>query len=1027
MPLSLTDDLQTRNFSCFFKFMVEHVFATIKRSFLVLVLVLLQLVFPLAFSYGQYSQYRFEYLTTRNGLSQNHVNCIFQDKEGFIWIGTYNGLNRFDGYNIKTFHSGDSHSSLSSDPVNAIFQDSNGFIWVGTDLGLNKMDPVTNKIEQYFNLNPDSSLHVENNVRTIFEDDKGLLWIGFYGGGIKVFDPQKGGFIDSDVFFESELLPGHAKVNAFYEDKLGVYWIGTENMGLVEFHPETGVRRTHHIYSEKEGRSEAIITTITPDNEGKLWIGTWSEGVKVLDPQKGVFRDFNPSGNHNFPDVPVTSVFADDGIIWIGTMGNGVYRYDRNSGESVNINRSSVNIHGLNNDIVWEVFQDRSGVIWLGTYGGGVNLFYPGSGVFNVFRAAPDHKGRLNNSYVSAFYELSHKSLLIGTLGGGVNILDVESGRFSYLLEGEKPLAKTIRYIFRDKDDRVWISTSSGLYRYDKNLEERLFFPFDPSPNGIGDKSIYSIFQDSRGHFWFGQWGDGLKKLEYSESFKNDPREMAFKGYRNADFVGNTVWDFIEDRKGNVWIGAGNGLFRYQRDKDKFVNYPFPGSSGAATISCFYEDEINSRLVMGTLGRGVAILDLINGGISFLNVKDGLLSNDVLSLHSDQERNLWICTSNGLSRFDPRSGQFRHLNVEMGMQENELLNHSWSLSENRILVAGNNGFYLFYPDELVDSPFEPNVVITDFRVNGEESKSSLSTAETEEYDWVTNLQANENTVSIEFAALDYRMSDKIDYRYKLDGFDQDWNVVHAGNRRATYTNLDGGNYVFRVKASNSDGLWTGQEKSIVLNLKPPFYRHPLFRGAGVLLLAMVILILFRIRERKLKSAHKRERIMTNLRHMEEEIEDARIRREELEKGLQEKEKEFAAVKVLLYDRENRLRTLRDHLSGIVEKACPEVKRKMQNILGQFDREVSKDVGIDEFLQRLDTVQDGFISKLAEAFPKLTQKDLLICAYIRMGKSNKEIAEHMAISTQSVEMSRYRIRKKTDIDASITLNDFLVRF
>ncbi|PWD98402.1 two-component regulator propeller domain-containing protein [Marinilabilia rubra] len=999
----------------------------LKRGSWFLFLVLWQVFFFSAVSVAQNKQYRFNYLTTRNGLSQNHVNCIFQDKDGFIWIGTYNGLNRYDGYGIKTYHSGTSDSSLSQDAVNVIFQDTKGLLWIGTDLGLNKLNPVTNEVERFYNLKSDSSRHIENNIRTIYEDDSGLLWVGFYGGGLKVFDPDQGKFLNSNDFFEEELLPGHAKVNVFCAGNTGAYWIGTENMGLIEYNPDTGEKVVHHIQTSKRDGLGAIITEIRRDNSGQLWIGTWNEGIKIFNPESGIFQDFKASNNTGFPGGPVTSIHIKDGMGWIGTMGNGVFKYDITTGELLNINQSSTNIHGLNNDIVWEVFQDRSGVIWLGTYGGGVNLFYPGSGVFESYRAIPGSSGNLNNSSISAFCELSDQRLLIGTLGGGINVFDPKRETFTYLLEGESSLAKTIRCIIEDRDNRIWVSTDVGIFRFNKDLKKKTFIPFDPAYNGIGDKSVYSIFQDNRDDLWFGEWGTGLRKLDYLESLKKQPDEMVFRDYPEAGFVGNTVWAFTEDNKDNLWVGAGNGLYRYLREADKFVRQPFPSMSDYVSISCFYEDKINNRLLMGTQGRGVASLDFVNGGVSFLDETGGLLKNEVLSIHPDEDRNLWICTSNGLSRYDSRSMQFRHLNVEMGMQENELLNHSWLLSGNRILVAGNNGFYLFHPRELVDSPFEPNVVITDFSVNNKGGRVKLKPDHSGECEWTVQLKANENTFSVDFAALDYRMSDKIEYRYKLDGFDADWTVVHAGSRRASYTNMEGGAYVFRVKASNSDGLWTGKEKRILLTLQAPFYKRPFFQGLMIACLLSLLYLFFRIKENKIKSDLKRKNILINYDSLAEEKRNIKEKHDHLQKELKEKEKEYAAIKVFIREKEERLIALRNHIAEVLQNAKPEVSKKISGFLGKIEQEVKAEASPNEYLDNLNTIQDGYVDRLATAFSRLTQKDLMICSYIRMGKSNKEIADQLGISTQSVEMSRYRIRKKIEISSSVTLNDFLVRF
>jgi ligand-binding sensor domain-containing protein len=965
--------------------------------------------------FSQYGHFRFDYLTTRSGLSQNHVNCIFQDRDGFIWIGTYNGLNRYDGYNIKTFHSANEPDGLTQDAVNVIFQDSEGALWVGTDLGLNKYEPSTRTFSHYYNLYPDSTRHIENNIRTIYEDSDGKLWVGFYGGGIKVFDPETERFLNPEEVFKEELLPGHAKVNEFFVDQSGNYWIGTENVGLVEYNPRTEVIKRHVSKPRPGMLSDDLISSMTKDANGNLWIGTWNGGVNIYNPNSQTFEQFDPDGTGLFAQKPITDIFIEGNTAWIGTLGNGIFSVDLTSGEINHLLSDAGQVQGLNSDIVWTIFKDKSGVVWLGTYGGGVNLFYPGSDAFHSYRYSVDGQRKLQSCLVNAALELSDNTILLGMLGGGVRLFNRNNGHFSSLAIERDDNALNIRCLFQDDRKAVWVSSDKGLFRFDKDLKKKAFFPLSVGEGRLGDKSVYSVFQDRQGNLWFGLWGAGVRKLR-SEDIDKAPDEVFFRSYETSHFAGNTVWSFFQDSKGRLWLGAGNGLFRYHYEEDSFVQEKALGNVlDGISISSFSEDWVNNRLVMGTLGRGMALMDMDDKSVEFVDEKSGLLRNEVFSIHSDAAQNFWICTNNGLSRYDTRNEQFRHINVEMGMQENELLNKSWLLSWGEILVGSNNGFYLFDPSRLVDSPFEPNVVITDFLVNNADKplmkKDNLI---------IANLRATENTFSLEFAALDYRMSDKIEYQYKLEGFDENWINAHAGNRRVTYTNMDGGEYIFKVRASNSDGLWTGREKRVEIKLASPFYKRLVFQVLFLFFPVGLFFVFLRIREKKIKSNLQKRNDLFNLDLLKQE-------RNTLENRLNEKEMEFAAVKIFIREKEERLLALRDQISEALERARPEVKNTVNRLLCQIESETNNSEARQEYLDNIDLLHDGYIDRLAKAFPRLTQKDLQICAYIKGAKSNKEIAAQMGISSQSVEMSRYRIRKKMNLDSSLTLNDFLVRF
>ncbi len=541
------------------------------------------------------------------------------------------------------------------------------------------------------------------------------------------------------------------------------------------------------------------------------------------------------------------------------------------------------------------------------------------------------------------------------------------------------------------------------------------FFPLEMGEGAVGDKSVYSIFQDRRGDIWFGLWGAGVKRLKRND-VADPPGDIFFYSYDFSGFVGNTVWNFFQDSRGRLWVGAGNGLYWYDYDTDKFVKEKgVENKLDGISISSFSEDVINNRLVMGTLGKGLVFMDLDKRSVEFINATSGLLRNEVFSIHADASHNFWLCTNNGLSRYNNRSGQFRHINVEMGMQENELLNKSWRLNSGEILVGGNNGFYLFNPMELVDSPFEPNVVVTGFQVNGVDRFLEKNEKQLE-----VSLKPGDNTFAVDFAALDYRMSDKIEYQYKLDGFDDEWITAHSGNRRATYTNMEGGNYTFRIKASNSDGLWIGKEKTIILNLASPFYQRQYIQALGFFFLVSMIYLFLRIRERKIKSNLQKRDALNNLNLLQEE-------RSLLEKDLNNKEKRFAAMQVFIRDKEERLLIIRDQISEALQNARPEIRNNISKLLGQIENETNDEEARKDYLANINLLHDGYIDMLAQKYPRLTQKDLLICGYIKSGKSNKEIAAQLAISAQSVEMSRYRIRKKMELDSSVTLNDFLIRF
>ncbi len=921
---------------------------------------------PLAL-YAQEKNFRFEHITTRNGLSQNHVNYICQDTNGFLWIGTYNGLNRYDGYEFKTYHhKSDDSTSLSLSSVNVIFVDRSGFMWVGTDQGLNKYNPLEDNFIRYFHLNTDATIHPDNNIRTIYEDSEGVFWIGFYGGGLKNFYPDTGTFKDVTAFSEDKDSILYTNINAFHADNMGIYWVGSERAGLTEYNPETKELNRHSIEKdEKAVLNDTLVSSITSDRQGNIWIGTWRGGLHRYHKDTQKFQNI-PIGLNSIDGLhssPITSLFFDaDSFLWIGTLGDGVVRYDISTNKAVNIRSDPNDIFSLNNDVVWSVFQDLSGVIWLGTYGGGVNRFYPGIGNFESFRFESGHSNWLNHSNITSCVEVNADTLLFGTLGGGINIFCRSKRAFTYLLQDAELPARIIRYLFKDREGRIWVSTDHGVYRYSSNLDSSILYPYANNPGGLGDKSVYSIYQDQEGNMWFGIWGEGVIKLSYKESLKNVPEEAVFNSYPHAEFARNSVWAFHQDSKGVLWLGTGAGLFKYSKADDTFIKHTSSDSNLNISISSFYEDEVNNKLIVGTLGRGVAFFSLEDHSLTFVSEQEGMLHNDVFSVHADKSESLWFGTNNGMSRYDTRSQQFRHFDVEMGLYNNELINKSWLLSTGEIVVGTNNGIHIFNPNHLYDSSFEPNVVISEFWVM-DQHRTLVPCGDQRDpcdQDYSIDLAQNENSFTFVFAALDFRLSQSINYRYMLEGFDPDWITVSSGHRRVNYSNLDGGEYIFRINASNSDGSWTGREKSIKISVASPFYQTLPFRIALSILFILLVLTTFRFIERTIKHKIRKKKEILSRQILLNEKKKLEKQKDVLKFDLDQKVREVTAANAFIQSRKGRLTKLKTQFLSFSKQMEPNARKELMQLIQEIDQELKGEKGMKEFIENLDTLQDGFI-------------------------------------------------------------------
>ncbi len=413
-----------------------------------------------------------------------------------------------------------------------------------------------------------------------------------------------------------------------------------------------------------------------------------------------------------------------------------------------------------------------------------------------------------------------------------------------------------------------------------------------------------------------------------------------------------------------------------------------------------------------------------------MSKKNGLAHDEVFSILPDNKSNLWICTTYGLSQYNQRLKVFRNFDITNGGSHNELLNKSWLLKSKEIIIGGNKGFYIFNPDEIHDNVKPSPIVITDFKIfnrsidtYGKNSPLKCQVNFTDEI----NISETDNVFSFEFSILDYRFSEKNEYQYKLEGFDKEWNISSIDNRVVTYTNLEGGTYVLKIKGCNSDGIWNNEEKSVIVNITPKFHKTWWFKLISGLIILSFFWLLIQQRFNKLKKQIKEKHHNQNIQKLVDERSTLTLLNNELESDLEEKVKELAAVKLYIQNKDENLTKLRSELQDILDQVKTTLRPQVIAIIKSIDQELKQKKGWDAFKENIDVLQNDLIKLLADEFPKLTKKDLIVCTHIRMAKTNKDIATQLNISLQSVEMARYRIRKKMDLDPKITLNDFLARY
>ena len=777
----------------------------------------------------------FEHITTEQGLSQNSVNCIFQDRTGFLWIGTQDGLHKYDGYRFTVYrHDPDDPNGLSNNLVHAIYEDQAGMLWVGTDGGgLNRFDRATETFTHFTNDPGNTASLSSDQVTSIYEDRTGMLWVGTRDG-LNRFDRETASFAPFTRDFDHPDNPpvsNNITVRSIYEDDAGVLWIGSEIGGLYRLDRRAGTIKVYrNDPDDPNNLGSNHVTSIHEDHRGTLWIGTTDAGLKAFDRATETVTHYrhDPRDASSLSNDYVQSVYEDRaGVLWVGTEGGGLNRFDRATGAFAHYTHRRDDPRSLSSNRVTSIYEDRSGVLWIGTYGGGLNKYHRGRGRFALYRHDPNDANSLNDYSVHSIFEDRAGVLWVGTWHGGLTRFDRAANRFTHYVEGIDSLWHySVRSIYEDAQGVLWIGTGGlGLYQFDR--ARAAFTPYLPAAEDTRPwRSIWRIYEDHEGTLWIGA-NRGLARIDPATNritrYGHDPENS--NNPRNLSH--NQVRAIGEDRSGALWVGTRDGLNRFDRETETFVRYRHvpgdPGSLSDNDILSIYADKagtlwIGTQRGLNKLVAGPGQTPDAPAVFRQYGIADGLPNAVIYGILEDDDGRLWLSTNQGLSQFDPETETFRNYDVSDGLQSQEFNRRAYHKSRRgELFFGGINGLNAFFPDSIRLNLHVPPVVITAVRKLDE--TVALGTAGVPEI----TLSYADKYLSFEYAALDYANPSKHQYAYMLEGFDDDW--IEAGTRRlVTYTNLDPGDYVFRVKGSNNDGIWNEEGASLRITIHPPWWR-----------------------------------------------------------------------------------------------------------------------------------------------------------------------------------------------------------
>lgn len=776
-------------------------------------------------------QETFERFSEIRRLGQNPTMAILEDRQGLLWFGTEDGLLRYDGYDLTAFrHEPKNTNSLSDTFVSVLYQDPAGNIWVGTYDGLNRMDRWTGRITR-FELGAEGADGLNHDiVQAICQDRAGRIWVGTRGGGLDRLDPATGRVVHLHQSPAYENDPGSNQIRGLTLDPEGRIWIASVGGGLIAHDPAYGTwKRYRHDPKDPASLSDDRVMTVFLDRAGRVWVGTNGGGICLFDKKTGGFRRYthDPKNPQSISHNTVKAICEDaGGCLWAATEG-GLNRFDPGSGLFA-IHRNDINDPGsLSHDYLLSVLADRSGNLWAGAFNG-INRLELARKPFQAHRRK-NKTGSLSSDAVWSVFEDGEGILWVGTDGGGLNRLDPATGRFSYWMnKSGDPTSlsdNAVQCMVEDSGGALWLGTYNGLCRMDRRTGRFARYMEDgPRAKGLSDNRVYALCNDPAGRLWVGTHR-GVDRL--------DPAgDRLVPGLQPAQVIAGAdtlpVFVIVSDGPDALWVGtSGEGLIHYRTGTGEIRRYKNdprdPASLCDDDIFSIYPDN-SGRVWIGT-GGGLDCFDPATGQFAHYTEEEGLPSEVVLQIQEDDVGNLWLSTYKGIGRLDPAKGRIRTYDRGDGLPADDFVQGaSFKDSRRRLYFGSTRGLVHFDPREILDNPYIPPVILTSFKLFNKEFDLGRRVSEVRE----VRLDYTQNFFSFEFAALNFLAPEKNQYAYRMEGFDKGW--VQTGNRRyAAFTNLDPGEYVFRVRASNNDGGWNMSGLAVRVVIEPPFWKTGWFR------------------------------------------------------------------------------------------------------------------------------------------------------------------------------------------------------
>jgi ligand-binding sensor domain-containing protein/signal transduction histidine kinase/DNA-binding NarL/FixJ family response regulator len=782
--------------------------------------------------HAQQASIRFRHITYRDGLIQDPIATILQDRSGYIWIGSWSGLSRYDGTSFKNFRSNDSsNNEISHNRINKIYEDHDGRLWIGTGGGLNLYNKYA---ENFRHIGLSTAKGGGNFITAIQQDHLGRVWVATFKG-IKYVTPDTKSLVSISTWKNTQPELFQGIVFSLAEDSQHTIWTGV-NQGLKRFDPKSGaIVPLPQAILENKDLATAKIIVIKQDNNGDLWFGTENNGIFRYNPRLNTCIHYINAINdpHSIPSNWINDLLIKDNQVMVATR-NGLAIFDQLTNNFTNYNHDPADSKTLSDGSVWSLMTDHTGNVWIGTYSGGLNIYYPGNSNFSNISERVGTNIGLNKPLAEAIVGDKDGGLWIGSFGGGLNYINRQKNFAAYFPVADtkqNKFSNEIKALVQDSLHNLWAGTLDGLFKFDRKDKRFSYINLETLNNKTGAKLINALAVAKEG-IWVGTNGAGLKLVDYQG--KESLKLTNSTGQKNglSDNYINCLYN-----NGNVlWIGTQNGLNRYDKLTHTFKSYRRKNSGlGNNNVLSLFIDSRN-RLWIGTDGGGLNYLDEQTNRIYKISRANGLLDDVIAAIIADNSGALWISTNNGISQLTFGNAAFplvhgnyhiANYNAANGLQSNQfLVNSAYSTSEDEVLFGGMNGVTTFFPDKIIKNKFRPDILLTGFYINNKEvrfGKGAPLLSPINESSKIT-LPYDQNNLTIKFSALNFINPEKNTYAYRMAGLQNNTEWLSTGNQKeVSFTNLAPGHYTFMVKAANNDGYWNDKGRSIQIIILPPLW------------------------------------------------------------------------------------------------------------------------------------------------------------------------------------------------------------